>query len=184
MPPMTAFARTSPSYESGYTNNAPVGQTSSNRQGYVFPALFRIGNDGWALLSETGVRSLYCASHLSDGTEDGLYTIEYPDIKQNNGFGSTGAQISLPGVTPWRTITVGDNLAPIVETTIPFDIVEPLYAPSREYRYGRSVWSWIIWMDNSMNWDDQVRYIDMASELGYEYILIDALWDVNIGYER
>ena len=27
-------------------------------------------------------------------------------------------------------------------------------------------------------------YIDLASELGYEYILIDALWDTNIGYER
>ncbi len=39
-------------------------------------------------------------------------------------------------------------------------------------------------MDESMNWDDQVTYIDLASELGFEYILIDALWDENIGYDR
>ena len=184
MSPMQAFARTSPSYESGYTNNEPIGKTSNNGEGYVFPALFRIDENGWALLSETGVRSLYCASHLSDGTEDGLYTIEFPNIKQNNGFGSSGAQMALPGVTPWRTITVGDNLAPIVETTIPFDVVEPLYTASQQYKYGRSTWSWIVWMDDSMNWDDQVTYINLASDLGFEYILIDALWDENIGYER
>ena len=181
---MGAFARTSPSYESGYTNDEPVGKPTYGNLGYVFPGLFRIGNDGWALISETGVTSQYCASHLSDGTKEGLYTVEYPDMRQNNGFGSSGAQIPLPGATPWRTITVGNSLKPIVETTIPFDLVEPLYNASQEYQYGRGTWSWIVWQDQSMNWDDQVKYIDLAAEMGYEYILIDALWDSNIGYEK
>ncbi len=181
---MGAFARTSPSYESGYTNDEPVGKPTHGQLGYVFPALFRVGDDGWALISETGVTSQYCASHLSDGTKEGLYRVEYPDMRQNNGFGSSGAQIPLPGVTPWRTITVGNSLKPIVETTIPFDLVEPLYKASQEYQYGRGTWSWIVWQDQSMNWDDQVRYIDLAAEMGYEYILIDALWDSNIGYEK
>lgn len=181
---MGAFARTSPSYESGYTNDEPVGKPTYGNLGYVFPGLFRIGDDGWALISETGVTSQYCASHLSDGTREGLYHVAFPDMRQNNGFGSSGAQLSLPGVTPWRTITVGSSLKPIVETTIPFDLVEPLYKPSREYRYGRGTWSWIVWQDQSMNWDDQVKYIDLAAEMGYEYILIDALWDTNIGYEK
>jgi hypothetical protein len=105
-------------------------------------------------------------------------------MKQNNGFGSTGAQIALPGYTPWRTITVGDNLKPIVETTIPYDVVEPLYAPSMVYKPGKSTWSWILWQDNSMNYDDQVKFIDLAATLKYEYILIDALWDKNIGYDK
>lgn len=181
---MGAFARTSPSYESGYTNDEPVGKLEDNTFGYVFPGLFRIGDDGWALVSETGVSSQYCASHLSNGTKEGLFTVEYPDMRQNNGFGSSGAQISLPGVTPWRTITVGADLKPIVETTIPFDVVEPLYEASQEYQYGRGTWSWIVWQDQSMNWDDQVKYIDLAAEMKYEYILIDALWDTNIGYEK
>lgn len=184
MAPMGAFACTSPSYESGYTNDEPVGKPTYQKQGYVFPGLFRVGDQGWVLVSETGVNSLYCASHLSDGTKDGLYTIAFPDERQNNGFGSTGAQLGLPGVTPWRTITVGKDLSPIVETTIPFDVVDPLYEASQEYQYGRGTWSWIVWQDASMNWDDQVTYIDLAAELGYEYILMDALWDTNIGYER
>lgn len=184
MAPMTGFARTAPSYESGYEADGPLGKPTRYGEGYVFPGLFHIGNDGWALVSETGVTSLYCASHLSDGNKDGLYTVEYPNLKQNNGFGSTGAAVSLPGVTPWRTITIGETLKPIVETTIPFDVVDPLYEPGKEYQFGKSTWSWIVWQDQSMNWDDQVKFIDLASALKYQYILIDALWDANIGKER
>ena len=39
-------------------------------------------------------------------------------------------------MTPWRTITLGTTLAPIMETTVPFDLVEPLYEPSKDYVYG------------------------------------------------
>jgi hypothetical protein len=182
MKPMEGFARTSPSYESGYQADVSMDKTQSS-EGYVFPGLFQVEDNGWVLLSETGVRSLYCASHLSSFS-DGVYTVEYPSLGQNNGFGSTGAQIGLPGVTPWRTITVGETLKPIVETTIPWDVVEPLYEPSQDYQYGRSTWSWIIWQDNSMNYADQVKYIDLAAAMDFEYILIDAWWDENIGYEK
>ncbi len=184
MSPMTGFARTAPSYESGYEADGVLGKKTNRGEGYVFPGLFRIGSNGWVLVSETGVSSLFCASHLSDGNQDGLYTVAYPSTKQNNGFGSTGAALSLPGVTPWRTITVGSTLKPIVETTIPYDVVDPLYMASIPYRFGRSTWSWIVWQDNSMNYDDQVKYIDLAATMGYEYILIDALWDKNIGKEK
>jgi hypothetical protein len=182
MRPMGGFARTTPSYESGYEADAPM-EKSNFSEGYVFPGLFHVGDNGWVLLSETGVRSLYCASHLSSH-HDGIFSIEYPSPKQNNGFGSTGAQLGLPGITPWRTITVGESLKPIVETTIPFDVVEPLYKPSQDYRYGRGTWSWIVWQDNSMNFEDQMKYIDLAAAMKFEYILIDAWWDARIGYDK
>jgi hypothetical protein len=35
-----------------------------------------------------------------------------------------------------------------------------------------------------MNYPDQVKFIDLAATLKFEYILIDALWDVNIGKEK
>ncbi|MDR0954633.1 MAG: glycoside hydrolase family 97 protein, partial [Rikenellaceae bacterium] len=184
MTPMTGFARTAPSYESGYEADAPMGRATRGNLGYVFPGLFHIGDNGWVLLSETGVSSLYCASHLSDGTADGLYTVEYPNPAENNGFGSTGAQLGLPGVTPWRTITVGQTLKPIVETTIPYDVVDPLYPLSRPNQYGRSTWSWIVWQDASMNYEDQLTFIDLAAALDFEFILMDAFWDSAIGKER
>ena len=182
MQSMGGFARTAPSYESGYSADAQL-ESNTSGTGYVFPGLFKIGENGWVLLSETGVSSLYNASHLSS-FKDGIYTVEYPDLAQNNGFGSVGAQIGLPGHTPWRTITLGESLKPIVETTIPFDVVDQLYEPSQDYKYGKGTWSWIVWQDNSMNYDDQVKYIDLAAAMDFEYILIDAWWDERIGYEK
>ncbi|HSJ67323.1 MAG TPA: glycoside hydrolase family 97 catalytic domain-containing protein [Anditalea sp.] len=182
MKPMTGFARTAPSYEAGYTVETPLEKTNA-QFGYVFPGLFEIADRGWVLLSETGVGSASNAAHLSN-FQDGMYTVQYPQMEQNNGFGSTGTQLGLPGHTAWRTITVGESLKPIVETTIPFDVVEPLYEASQPYKFGKGTWSWIIWQDNSMNYDDQVKYIDLAAAMDFEYILIDAWWDDRIGYQK
>ena len=182
--PMIGWKRTKPSYEEEYTPDAPLTAKSRYGQGYTFPCLFHEGDKGWVLISETGLDGRYCASHLSDATADGLFTIAFPQEGENNGFGSTGAQFGLPGSTPWRTITLGETLAPIVETTVPWDVVEQLYEPNFKYRGGRSTWSWIIWQDPSIVYDDQVAFIDLAHKLGWEYCLIDGGWETNIGRER
>ncbi len=181
--PMIGWKRTKPSYEEYYITDAAMDTPSQFGRGFTFPGLFRVGDKGWALLSETGVDGYYCASHLSD-YNDGVFSIAYPMPEENNGNGSAAPGIALPASTPWRTITVADNLAPIVETTIPWNVVEPRYETSRPGRPGRGTWSWIVWQDNSMNMDDQKIFIDLAVDLGYENILIDASWDKNIGYER
>ncbi len=181
--PMIGWKRTKPSYEEEYKADAPVTTESQYGEGYTFPCLFHVG-DNWALVSETGVRSKYCASHLSDATEGGLYTIAFPNEGELNGLGASTPGLALPGETPWRTITVGDNLKPIVETTVPFDVVEPLYEPSQDYKFGRSTWSWIVWQDPSINYEDQIKFIDLAAQMGYEYTLIDGGWETNIGRER
>jgi hypothetical protein len=175
--------RTKPSYEEEYEADASLNQNSKYRLGYTFPALFHVGKEAWALVSETGVTGAYCGSKLSE-SNNGTFTISFPEKDENNGHGSAEPAMALPATTPWRTITVGTSLKPIVETTIPFDVVDPLYAPSQEYKAGRATWSWIMWQDDSMVYDDQITFIDLAQKLGYEYILMDALWDKNVGYER
>ena len=139
--PMIGFERSKPSYEEKYSSDEKMGEKSLYGQGYVFPALFHIGNHGWVLLGETGVISGYVGSHLSDFSSEWGYTIAYPMKGENNGIGTTYAGIPVPGKTPWRTITISNNLKPIVETTISYDLVEPLYEPSIEYKPGRYTWS-------------------------------------------
>lgn len=181
---MIGWKRTKPSYEEEYKVDAPMDVRSQYGHGYTFPCLFKVGEDGWVLVSETGVDSRYCGSRLSDVAEGNLYTVAFPMPEENNGNGTVAPAFSLPGSTPWRTITVGETLKPIVETTVPWDVVEPLYETEHNYRMGRGTWSWILWQDGSINYDDQVRYIDLAAAMGYEYALIDNWWDTNIGYER
>ena len=180
--PMGGFARTSPSYEISYTADDVAGKNGWG-EGYTFPCLFRNGDNGWVLVSETGVNGGYCASRLL-GHKGGTYTIGFPQEGEANGNGTVSPGIALPGETPWRTITVGKTLAPIVETTVPFDVVKPLYPAKGEYTYGRGSWSWIIGMDGSTNYKEQLRYIDFSAAMGYQSVLVDALWDKQIGRDK
>ena len=196
--PESGWEQTKPSYEEGYSADAPMDTPSAYGHGYIFPALFHLPptpsqgggaeysqgkkvtkrpslGEGmgvsWVLVSETGVSSGYCGSHLSDYQPGTGYTIAYPDAGENNGYG-------------WRTITLGSSLKPIAETTISYDLVEPLYEPSTDYKPGRYTWSWLIWQDTSVNYDDQVKFIDLASTMGFEYCLVDNWWDTQIGRDR
>lgn len=180
--PMGGFARTSPSYETAYTVDDAVGKNGWG-EGYTFPCLFRNGDKGWLLISETGVNGGYCGSRLLGGNK-GLYTIGFPQEGEANGNGTVAPGLSLPGETPWRTITLGETLTPIIETTAPFDVVEPLYAASQKYTYGSGSWSWIIGMDASTNYEDQIRYVDFSAAMGYQSVLVDALWDTRIGRDK
>ena len=180
---MIGWKRTKPSYEEEYKADTPMNERSGYGHGYTFPCLFKVGDDGWVLLSETGVDSRYCGSRLSDW-DNGVYRIAFPMPEENNGNGTVAPAFSLPGSTPWRTVTVGETLKPIVETTVPWDVVEPRYTTTHDYKSGRGTWSWILWQDGSINYDDQVRYVDLAAAMGYEYVLIDNWWDNNIGRDR
>lgn len=180
--PMGGFARTSPSYETGYTPDDAIGKNGWG-EGYTFPCLFRMNENGWLLISETGTDGSYCGCRLL-GRENGLYTIGFPQEGEMNGNSSIYPGMALPGETPWRTITLGETLAPIVETTVAFDVVKPKYEASKKYEYGKGSWSWIIGMDVSTNYEEQLRYIDFSAAMGYQSVLVDALWDKQIGYDK
>ena len=189
---LIGWKRTKPSYEEYYGIGKPVDAKNDYGHGYTFPALFQLGGNGWVLVSETGVDGRFCGSRLgeyyqSSGNVEGCvgasYKIEFPMPDENNGNGTSEPGIAIPGATPWRTITLGETLAPIVETTVAWDHIEPLYKTANDYQYGKSAWSWIVWQDASMNMKDQKAYVDFASEMGLPYLLVDALWDQNLGYE-
>ena len=178
--PMGGFARTSPSYETPYTCDEPVGKNGWG-EGYTFPCLFKTG-ENFVLISETGTDGGYVGCRLLN-EQGGTYRIGFPQAGELNGAGATSAAVALPCETPWRTLTVGP-LANIAETTVAFDLVQPKYKASQEYVYGKGSWSWIIGMDPSCNFDEQKRYIDFSAAMGYQSVLIDAFWDQQIGYEK
>jgi len=181
---MIGWQRTKPSYEEFYAIDKPMSEKSQYGHGYTFPCLFKIGGDGWALVSETGVDSRYCGGRLSDWDPEGGYRLEFPMPEENDGNGTVEPAFAVPGATPWRTITVGSTLKPIAESTITWDVVEPRYVSKHNYKFGKGTWSWILWQDGSINYDDQVKFIDLAAAMDFQYVLVDNFWDRNIGYDR
>lgn len=184
--PMGGFARTSPSYETSYTLDDSTGKSGWG-EGYSFPCLFKVNGSAkeqpcWILVSETGTDGNYVGCRLLNNGGNN-YGVGFPQAGEMNGLGSTTPAVALPFDTPWRTITVG-TLANIVESTVSTDLVKQKYEPSRDYTYGKGSWSWIIGMDPSCNFDEQKRYIDFSAAMGWRSVLVDALWDVQIGYEK
>ncbi|MBQ0019112.1 MAG: glycoside hydrolase family 97 catalytic domain-containing protein [Bacteroidales bacterium] len=207
---MIGWKGTKPSYEEGYGYDEPMGKKSQYGHGYTFPCLFKVkseksivntpkakaskqsikGNEEsmWVLISEIDVDSRYCGSRLGDAAMNadgsGFYKLEFPMPEENAGNGTIEPSMSLPNSTPWRTITVGNSLKPIVETTIPWDFVASRYTTSNKYQLGKGTWSWIVWQDNSINVDDQKKYIALSKAMGFKYVLIDNWWDNNIGRQK
>ncbi len=180
--PMIGFAKTKPSYEETYVYDAPVTARSGYGEGWTFPMLAHVkapraaGGELWALISETGTDGNYCGCRLMNW-ENGAFSIGFPMPGEARGKGAVEPTCKAGSATPWRTVTIG-GLAAIVETTVAWDVVKPVVkAPDRPYRYGKGSWSWIVWDDQSMNPTDQRAFVDLAAEMKWDHILVDAYWD-------
>jgi len=72
-----------------------------------------------------------------------------------------------------------------VESTIGTDLAKPAIAGDFTWvKPGRASWSWVLLKDGQTIYPVQKKFIDYASEMGWEYCLIDAGWDVLIGYNK
>ncbi len=178
----SGWQKTNPSYEDPYHVDVPLTELSEHREGWIFPALFH-GEKLWTLISETGTTADYVACHLSEYDGE-FFHVEFPTAGHNLPSDPTWAELKKPGLTPWRTIVVSDNLADIVENTLSTDLVEPLYAAKHDFAPGKSSWSWIYYGDDLTTYDGTKQYIDLAAQLGWNYCLVDAVWDKQIGREK
>ncbi len=174
----------SPSYEEYYEKNIPVGTKSPNQAGWVMPALFNFGKY-WICITETAVDTNYCGSRLGQFSPDGEYSIQFPQPQEGTSYGPVLPKSVLPWYTPWRIIVITDNPGDLVESTLETDLAIPArYDVSSWLQPGIASWSWVILKDDSTVYDTQKRYIDFAASMNWEYCLVDALWDTQIGYDK
>lgn len=180
----TSWGKCNPSYEEYYECDIPVGKSPATGVGWVYPALYRAANSGdtWALISESGLDGQYCATRLRADSSNGEYRIGFPDSRETAFEGIVTPQSKLPWVTPWRVVALG-SLATVMESTLGTDVAP---APAVPYRVepGKAAWSWPLLKDTNTTYDVQKSFVDYAARMGWRYCLVDALWDVQIGYER
>ncbi|MCB0744501.1 MAG: glycoside hydrolase family 97 catalytic domain-containing protein [Ignavibacteriae bacterium] len=180
----TGWSFSQPSYEEYYQMEIPVGTVSPYQAGWVLPALFNYKNY-WVSITETAVDTNYCGTRLSQFSPDGEYSVQFPQPQEVRGNESALPESTLPWFTPWRVIAISENIGGLVASTIGTDLAIPQkYDVSSWLKPGIASWSWVILKDDSTTFDTQKRFIDFASQMNWEYCLIDALWDTQIGYEK
>jgi len=179
----SGWGKTNPSYEEHYLQDIPVGTPSPTGSGWVYPALFRHG-ETWLVLSETGMDSTFPGSNLAAESPDGLYRIRYPQAAEVVGDGGLLGEARAPFHTPWRLLLAGD-LATIVDSTLGTDLAEPNVLDRTGFvEPGIAAWSWALLKDGATVYPVQKAFVDYAAGMNWRYVLVDALWDRQIGYEE
>ena len=144
--------------------------------GFAFPTMFELdAGNSYLMVSEADLDRDYCATRFHETPNGNLYRIRFPDEREGRGIGEALPKASLPFMTPWRVISVGD-LGTIVESTLIDDLSQPTVVGDTSWiEPGRAAWSWFSQETGTP--ELQSEYIDFAADYGWEYVLIDAKWD-------
>jgi hypothetical protein len=180
----TGWSRVNPCYEEHYAVGVSAGTRAPHAAGWAFPALFQ--TDGaWVLLTESDLDDGYCAARLRPDAPGALYRIGFPQAGEHRGeIDPVSPTIRAPFASPWRVIVLGDTLGPIVESTLVTDVARaPQMKTDSFVAPGRAAWSWLQLDDASCTLPVQKQFLELASKLGWEYLLVDSMWDRQIGWE-
>ena len=179
----TGWSRVNPAYEELYEMDIAVGTPSPSAAGWVFPALFRTG-ETWVALSEAALDGSFHASRLQAESTDGDYRIGLPMAAEVFTGGGLLADVTDTLTTPWRLMAIG-SLKTVMESTLGTDLALPAIAFDKtKIQPGHASWSWALMKDDATVYDVQKRFIDYAADMHWNYTLIDADWDVKIGWAR
>jgi hypothetical protein len=182
----SGWARTQFSYEEYYSTGKCSELKPPFGQGWSYPALFNTSNGCWALVSESNTTAQYCGTHLSQKDGSGEFAVAFAQPEDHRGsIDPVNPQVSFPFASPWRIVIAGDELGDIVESTLASDVAEEnILGDCSWVKPGRAAWHWLQLDDDSCTIEYQKQFLEMAVQMGWEYVLVDALWDEKIGYEK
>ncbi|RZJ10322.1 MAG: glycoside hydrolase family 97 protein, partial [Rubrivivax sp.] len=142
--------------------------------------LFRSGAN-WVALTEAGMDGRFHASRLRAGPEAGSYRIGLPQAGEVFTGGHLLANVEGPMTTPWRVLAIGP-LKTVMESTLGTDLAAPAVPFDKaRLKPGHASWSWALLKDEATVFDEQKRFIDYAADMSWNYTLVDAEWDRQIG---
>ncbi len=179
----TGWNHCHPSYEEYYLQDIPVGTASPLKSGWVYPALFKT-NDTWVLITEAALDGTYCGTRLVNDSTSSVYSIGFADPREVFTGGGYLPENNKPWLTPWRIVTIG-SLKTIVESTLGTDLAPKAISMDQSFiKLGKASWSWINSKEDMVVYYEQKKYIDFAAEMNWQYCLVDANWDTQIGYDK
>jgi len=169
-------------YQTFFTNGEPVNTPSPNKDGsWCYPALFKTDH-WWMLLTEADLSENYCATHLYGNVENGSFSILFPDSTEALGFYDALPTVRFPFTSPWRVLVIGETSADILQSSLVTHVSEPSKIKDERWiKPGRSSWSWWSDTQSAKDFDKLKNFVDFAANMGWEYSLVDAKWNLMEG---
>ena len=168
--------RKKPSYEQYCENEIPIRSECRHGRGWAFPMLFQT-NGLWMMITEAHLDGSYPATHVDNSGTEGAYKIRFPELDEPIIPDKTEPVSTFPWYTPWRVVVVGSGLNTIFQNQLVAHLNPPSTLSDVSWvKPGRACWSWWYRGGSVRDFKEQLKYVDFAAEMGWEYTLIDAGW--------
>lgn len=165
-----------------------IGARSPSPAGWAFPMLLRTtdaaGADQWLLLSEATGDAMYPITHLAQpwvARHRASYTIAFPR-NRDNGPGGGDPYVHGTWSSPWRFVEIGSSLPQVYASTAETDLAAPNAIGDTSWiRPGTAAWGYVKQPDASSSLAAEEHLMDIAHEMGWPYLVVDAGWDHMTG---
>lgn len=127
-------------------------------------------NGGFVLLAEAALFN-YSGMRL-EAVGDNTFRANFSE-------GEKGFDIEGEVITPWRCILMADDLNELVNNTLVSSLnpkpEESLFEDPDWIKPGKSTWYW--WSGKYSTFEEEIRTVDNAAKLGFEYSMVDEGWE-------
>lgn len=139
------------------------------------PMLMEYGNNCWVAITEAKIEN-YAAFYIGTNGSVNQLTTKLVPVP---GEPESGVKVRFDDEvrTPWRVIMIGSSPGTLIESEIIQNLNDPCAITDPSWiRPGLSAWD--NWWSGEVKMEMPVikQYIDMASEMGWPYMLVDWQW--------
>ncbi len=124
----------------------------------------------YVLASEADLQDTYCGAKLV-GHATGMMDLRFCDEQEGD------VVTTAPFESPWRYYVIGD-LSDIALNTMAENLNPPCEIDTSWIQPGAMAWTWVNG-DPCDDFETYKNYIDLAAEMGWQYLLLDEGWYVQ-----
>ena len=115
-PAKSGWNASNPSFEEYYLH-CGITEIPNHEPGWMLPVLLQSGKF-WISLTETAPDRNYCGCRLMHDTLSSKLKIGFPQKAEVRNGGALKPESMLPWFSPWRIMTISDNLGILAESTL------------------------------------------------------------------
>ena len=139
------------------------------------PMLMDYGNNCWVAITEAKIEN-YAAFYIGTNGTSGQLTTKLVPVP---GETESGVKVRFADedYTPWRVLMIGENPGKLIESEIIQNLNDPCAIKDPSWiKPGMSAWD--HWWSGEVKMEMPVikQYIDLASSMGWPYMLVDWQW--------
>lgn len=141
------------------------------------PMTVKVADNCYAAITEADIED-YAGMYLKPGHSETAFSVRSSlSPLPNQPDNGERVHFKFPHKTPWRVIMLGTSLGQLVESEIVMNLNDPCAIADPSW-IKPGMCAWDHWWSGEVKMDNETikKYIDLASEMGWPYQLIDWQW--------